>query len=67
MTLVSIKARAPCLGPVTEAVEISLKIVMVLLTTSTMHWGLQEAFACKEAYLRVNAPGQVTDIKQKEE
>ena len=40
--------------PVTEAVEICWKIVMILFTT---YWGIQRQLSTiEEAYLRVNAP-----------
>ncbi len=64
MTFGSVKAHAPDLGPVTDAVEIILKIIMARFS---MYWVIQEAVICEEAYMRVKDPGQVIDIKQKEE
>ncbi len=65
MTLGNVTTHSPGPDPVTEAVEICWKIIKVLFTT---YWGIQrQSSTIEEAYLRVNAPGQVVDdVKQKD-
>ncbi len=62
VTLGSVKAHAPGLGPVTGAAGVSLKIILALFT---MHCAIQKTVICQMAYLRGNALGWIIDVKQK--